>query len=270
MIWEILRTFTLSISCEYNILTSEHSHVWKGNSDADCRSITNTIMTICKCFLSSWYHSISNESAYHKNIDETSKSQRHFMKRHQMEASSALLALSAGNAPVTGEFPSLMPVTLSFDVFFDLRLNKPLSKQSWGWWFETPSCSLWRHCNVIPQLDGCDVACLLLVSYTAIYVSHQRKAICFLWIRTCFPFTPCCMPVHTWWRHQMETFSALLAICAGNSSVPGDFPAQRPVTRSFDVFFDLRLNKRLSKQSWSWWLETLSRPLWRRSNAIWI
>ena len=37
----------------------------------------------------------------------------------------------------------------------------------------------------------------------------------------------------------METFSALLAIC--------EFPAQRPVTRSFDVFFDLRLNKRLSK-----------------------
>ena len=46
----------------------------------------------------------------------------------------------------------------------------------------------------------------------------------------------------TWWRHQMETFSALLAICAGNSSVTGEFPAQRPVTRSFDVFFDLRLN----------------------------
>ena len=47
----------------------------------------------------------------------------------------------------------------------------------------------------------------------------------------------------------MEKFSALLAICAGNSPVPGEFPAQRPVTRSFGVFFDLRLNKRLSKQS---------------------
>ena len=45
----------------------------------------------------------------------------------------------------------------------------------------------------------------------------------------------------------MDTFSALLAICAGNSAVPGEFPAQMPVTRSFDVFFDLRLNKRLSK-----------------------
>ena len=47
----------------------------------------------------------------------------------------------------------------------------------------------------------------------------------------------------------METFSALLAICAGNSPVPGEFPAQRPVTRSFHVFFDLRLNNALSKQS---------------------
>ena len=41
----------------------------------------------------------------------------------------------------------------------------------------------------------------------------------------------------------METFSALLAICAGNSPIPGEFPAQRPVTRSFYIFFDLRLDK---------------------------
>ena len=47
----------------------------------------------------------------------------------------------------------------------------------------------------------------------------------------------------------METFSTLLALCAGNSPVTGEFPAQRPVTQSFGVFFDLRLNKRLSKQS---------------------
>ena len=77
-------------------------------------------------------------------------------------------------------------------------------------------------------------------------------------------------PTTQWWRHQMETFTALLAICAGNSPVPGEFPAQRPVTRSFDVFFDLRLNKRLRKQSWSWWFETLSCPLWRHCNAAGI
>ena len=45
-------------------------------------------------------------------------------------------------------WPAKRSVTRSFDVFFDLRLNKPLSKQSWGWWFVTPSRSLWRHCNV--------------------------------------------------------------------------------------------------------------------------
>ena len=72
----------------------------------------------------------------------------------------------------------------------------------------------------------------------------------------------------SWWRHQMETFSALLAICAGNSPVPGEFPNQRPVTRSFNVFFDLRPNKRLSKQSWGWWFETLSCSLWRHRNVI--
>ena len=70
----------------------------------------------------------------------------------------------------------------------------------------------------------------------------------------------------TWWRHQMETFSALLAICAGNSPVTGEFTAQRPVTRSFDVFFDLRLYRRLSKQSRGWRFETPSHPLWRHCN----
>ena len=65
----------------------------------------------------------------------------------------------------------------------------------------------------------------------------------------------------------METFSALLALCAGNSPVTGEFPSQRPVSRSFDVFFDLRLNKRLSKQSACWWFETPSRWLWRYCNA---
>ena len=45
----------------------------------------------------------------------------------------------------------------------------------------------------------------------------------------------------------METFSALLALCAGNSVVTGEFPAQRPVTQKYDVFFDLRINNRLNE-----------------------
>ena len=71
---------------------------------------------------------------------------------------------------------------------------------------------------------------------------------------------------HPWWRHQMETFSALLAICAGNSPVNGEFTAQRPGTRSFDIFFDLRPNKRLSNQWWGWWFEMQSRTLWHHCN----
>ena len=53
-----------------------------------------------------------------------------------------------------------------------------------------------------------------------------------------------------------------------NSPVTDEFPVQRTVTRNFDVFFDLRLNKRLSKQSRSWWVQTPSRPLWRHCNGI--
>ena len=64
-----------------------------------------------------------------------------------METFSALLTICTGNSPVTGKFPAQRPVTRSSGVFFDLRLNKQLSKQSWGWWFETPTCSSWRHCN---------------------------------------------------------------------------------------------------------------------------
>ena len=78
----------------------------------------------------------------------------------------------------------------------------------------------------------------------------------------------CPLPLSAWWRRQIETFSALLAICAGNSQVPGEFPTQKPVTWSFDIFYDLRLNKRLSKQSWGRWFETLSCPLWRHCNGI--
>ena len=70
-----------------------------------------------------------------------------------------------------------------------------------------------------------------------------------------------------WWRHQMETFSALLALCVGNSSTTGEFPTQRQEARSFDVFFHQRLNRPLSKQSWGWWSGTPSRPLWRHCNG---
>ena len=65
-----------------------------------------------------------------------------------------------------------------------------------------------------------------------------------------------------------STFSALLALCAGNSLVTSEFPSQRTVSRSFDVFFDLRQNKRLNKQSWGWWFETPNDVKWRQMTGI--
>ena len=71
--------------------------------------------------------------------------------------------------------------------------------------------------------------------------------------------------IYAWWRHQMETniFRVTGLLCG---EFTGEFPSQRPVTRSFDVFFGLRLNKRLSKQSWGWWFETPLCSLWRHRN----
>ena len=80
------------------------------------------------------------------------------------------------------------------------------------------------------------------------------------------PSTITVISLFPWWYHQMETFSALLAICAGNSLVTVESSTQRPMTGSFDVFFDLLVNKRLNKQSWGWRFDTPSRPLWRHYN----
>ena len=60
------------------------------------------------------------------------------------------------NSSVTGEFPPQRPVTRSFDIFFNLCMKKLWSKQSWDWWFETPSRSLWRHCDVFILLKHGD------------------------------------------------------------------------------------------------------------------
>ena len=80
-----------------------------------------------------------------------------------------LLAICAGNSPVPGELHSQRPVTRSFDVFFDLRLNKRLSTQSRYWWLETPWSSLWRHCNVD--------ATLALPTAMALW-NHQCRFVC--------------------------------------------------------------------------------------------
>ena len=70
------------------------------------------------------------------------------------------------------------------------------------------------------------------------------------------------------WRHQMEKISALLAFCAGNSSITGEFPRQRLVTWNFAVFFDPRLDQQLSKHWRQRWFETPPCSLWRQCNGF--
>ena len=69
------------------------------------------------------------------------------------------------------------------------------------------------------------------------WVRPRKKSVC--WYKCSFVLIQLAVSQTSWRRHQMEAFSALLAICAVNSPVSGEFPSQRPVTRSFDVFFDL-------------------------------
>ena len=71
---------------------------------------------------------------------------------NMMTSSNGNIFRVTGPFYLTGEFPTQRPATRSFTVFFDLRLNERLSKQSWGWCFETPSRCLRRHCNVLNQL----------------------------------------------------------------------------------------------------------------------
>ena len=160
-----------------------------------------------------------------------------------METFSALLVYCEGI------HRSQRSVMRSFDVFLDLRLNKQLSKQSRRWWFGTPLRSVWRHCNTYHRKRR------KLPLLPPIEQNRNQPDVT----------RPFCSK-DSWWRHQMETFSALLALCAWNPPATGEFPSQRPVTRSFDVSFDLSLNKPLSKQSWGWWFETPSYSLWRHCN----
>ena len=93
-----------------------------------------------------------------------------------------------------GEFTAQMPVTRSFDIFFNLHLNKRLSKQSWAWWFETPSRLLWRHCNDsfhlrFPSLDSfvsmwlsckclMPICCVVSLLHNMFWMSRNSRVIC--------------------------------------------------------------------------------------------
>ena len=92
-----------------------------------------------------------------------------FMMTKSNGNNSVLLALCLQNSPVTGEFASQRPVAQSFDVFFDLLLNKRLSKQSRHQWFETPSPSVWHHCNVMVSSH------LTVYSWQSVHMCYNIK-----------------------------------------------------------------------------------------------
>ena len=130
-----------------------------------------------------------------------------------METFYALLALCEGNSLVAGEFLSQRPLTRSFDVFFDLRLNKQSSKLSWGWLFEKPSCPLWRHCNVFTrEIFASQMMWLIIEMLRTCIKWHSGKLVLFMsvfcccisWHKYCMPSTPY---LQNWKNSPLTEFS---------------------------------------------------------------
>ena len=154
-------------------------------------------------------------------------------------------------------------MTRSFDVFFDLRLNKRLSKQPWGWWFETPAWSLWRHRNDTNHLNE-DIQMLHMKPLVSRFIFqngplhantqielHQKLVLIFdidyfsrallrknyIWIS--FQSTYYITVKSQWARWRLKSLNCLFrhkskkisklrvtGLCEGNSPVTGEFPAQ--------------------------------------------
>ena len=148
--------------------------------------------------------------------------------------------LCGGNPPVTGGFPSQRPVTQSFDVFFDVHLNKQLNKPSRCWWFATPWRSLWRHMDlyahcivnyfrywwpmpVFPLCSPGDLYFFYGLFHHSLRVPgiHGRRILPSLWVEIYFD--------NIWSFYEKWLFSNLLSIVmsAGSSSENCD-----PVTHS--------------------------------------
>ena len=119
------------------------------------------------------------------------------------------------------------------------------------------SFRLWTHkLHLIPRPYGRAMSCLLWVFFqyipqdieSALCINQGRISYGNLFLIASGKLGR----ISSRWHHQMETFSAVLALCAGNSPVTGEFLAQKLVTRSFDVFFDLRLNQQTMETPVIW------------------
>ena len=119
------------------------------------------------------------------------------------------------------------------------------------------------------QITGNSIACSIVVQANNHENIKARRYfpsdLCIPLVKRPFHVTTLSFPIGlgTWWRHQMEHFPRYWPFVRGIQ-----FPTQGPVTRSIDLYFDLRPNKSLNKQWWGWWFETPSRPLWRHRDEI--
>ena len=145
---------------------------------------------------------------------------------------------------------------LGFDGVFVVTIIKPLNKQSNGQWNEM-----------------CGHSCYITVMHcwkaqisSSTGLGPFRNKLLPESMLTQISDTIQCNYATRWLCHQMETFYVLLIFCSGNSPITGEFPTQRPVTLSFDVFFHLCLNRQLSKQWRRWWFEMQPHSLWRHCN----
>ena len=221
---------------------------------------------VCDVCTLRWRHngcdSVSNHQPHHCLLN------RLFRRRSKKTLKLRVTGLCVGNSPETSEFPAQMASNAE-NVSIWWRHHELLV-----WFYEyqyireathygLPMWQIWNDLtqpiSFVPSFSQCFQYYILATYwksrpyFTGMAGPEMRQHL---------PNVISC------WRHQIETFSALLAICTGNLPVTVEFPAHRPVTRSFDVFFDLHLNKQLSKQWWGWWFETSSRPLWRHCSDM--
>ena len=185
---------------------------------------------------------------------------------------SALLVLCEGNPPGTCGFPSQRPVTRSFDIFCDMRLNKRFSKQSTRW-FGTPSHSLWRHCNMknIETLSASLDPWVTITKGPLHWRHHGHDRVSNHRPRDCL--------LNRVFRRRPKKISKLsvTGLCAGNSPETGEFPAQMASNAqnvsiwwrhhvailSCSIFFKVNLYKLMNKQPSSRWFESYAHATWQ-------
>ena len=197
------------------------------------RSIISSVIVVLQ-----WLHNERDGVSNHQRLECLLN--RLFRCRAKKTPKLRFTGLCEGNSPVADEFPALRA-----------------SNGATGWVIASNSL-------IRPRFHPCPIE----HKTTSVAVFVMRSI---FWLAWAWQSKVLSIEIRWWyfsrWHHQMETFSASLALCAGNSPVTGEFPSQRPVTRSFDVFVDMRLSKRLSKQSKRRWFETPSHPLWRHCNV---